>query len=735
MSYHTNTRGLRNLLISVASAAMMLPAIANAAPSAVPATAPSISVQGKQAYDGAFAHFYSQMQVFADSAQSEAFKKEWEHKFDGKLSSKDAINTAITALAEAGQNQGCPADFNGKCLYDRTFRSYMHYHSSPGDGPQLADPIERAAWGAEWEHKFDKTGDLDTEAGTDSAIRKMRDSLGQRFDYVMSPAGTKAENEKMAAQFVGIGVPVGMNHMENVKLGGDLQLISAEPPKNSPAYGLVKFGDKIVKIEGVSVEGMTIDAATKSFSGKAGSKMNLTVERKDASGKVVSVDLTITRGYITDTESMDAETPTGDATAGIPASIKGRESIKIGKGTEMLASTPFEGSPSTGKIVDGDFIIAIDGKSIDGLTLDQAVQKIRGTAGTTVTITVERKGESKPLDFTITRRAIEQHAVHFTDLGNGVSKVKLDQFEAQNAPKDMGNAIARAVLPLASKALKTKSDELSLAKAARFDALKKALDAGATLDEKTMPIAIEAKDVYDEMGVGGGFVLDLRGNPGGDVEVFRKIASMTLPSGTMMVRKERKPGTDEIIMNEDILTPNFEVLAVHPEGAGVDKIDAHETPRVPLLLPAKMPFVVLTSEYSASASELLSGTLQANHRATIIGKTTIGKGVGQIVIRLPYGRSLHVTDFEFFPGGMKSDWIGIIVDQDVDLKPTAEGKSDTQVDAAVTEINKQIEAKAKRAKAVEAALKKHHDFFNVRNAERAAEDNKPVSEQDPSNLQ
>lgn len=154
---------------------------------------------------------------------------------------------------------------------------------------------------------------------------------------------------------------------------------------------------------------------------------------------------------------------------------------------------------------------------------------------------------------------------------------------------------------------------------------------------------------------------------------------------------------------------------------------------MPLLLPSNMPFVVLVDEYSASASELLSGMLQANHRAVIIGKSTIGKGVGQVLISLPYGRSLHVTDFEFFPGGMKSDWIGVIVDQDVDARSSDdEDKKDAQREAAVVEIKAQIKRMVDRAAAAAAALKRHHEYFNDEMKDRADEDNRPLSKQDPS---
>jgi C-terminal processing protease CtpA/Prc len=731
MSIHKNSR-LSSLLRSVAFAAMLLP-VGAFAQVAMPQAAPSIAEQGAAAYAQVFAHFYNDIKNMGDAGQADAFKKEWQHKYDGKLNSQAAIENAVNDLVTVGSLNGCPATFSGKCLYDRAFRAYEEFHHSPGDGPDLADPDQRAAWVAQWEHKFDKSGDLDSEAGTDSAIRKMRDSLGQRFDYVMSEKGTKEEHDKMKAQFVGIGVPVDLHNGAKLKLNSELQLQASDPAKGSANYGLVRFGDIITAVNGKPVDGMTLEDAMKSFVGKPGDKITVTIARKGADGVLKSSDVTLSFAHVKNPLSTSAAEATGDASVGFSIDVTNRKDVKLAPGFELEAHTPFEGSPSVGKILEGDLIVAVDGQSIYGLTTDQAVDKIRGKAGTQAKITVLRKGEK--VDVLITRRAIEQHAVHFSDLGNGVSITKLDQFESQNVPQDMANAIARAVLPLASQALKGKTDDMSVAMAARFDALKKVLDNGGSLDDDTMPIAIQAREVYDASGTGGGFILDLRGNPGGDVEVFRKLAAMTLPSGTMMQMAERTAGTDEVKLHEDILAPNFETLADHPIGSTDPKdIDASQEPRVaPLLLPAKLPMVVLTSEFSASASELLSGTLQANHRATIIGKGTIGKGVGQVVIQLPYGRSLHVTNFEFFPGAMKSDFIGIIPDVDVDA--STEAGKDAQRDAAVADIAKQNEAKAKHAAAVVEALKRHHEFFDARLSERSGTDNAPLSEQDPDTLQ
>jgi C-terminal processing protease CtpA/Prc len=103
--------------------------------------------------------------------------------------------------------------------------------------------------------------------------------------------------------------------------------------------------------------------------------------------------------------------------------------------------------------------------------------------------------------------------------------------------------------------------------------------------------------------------------------------------------------------------------------------------RPPLVVPKDMPVIVLVDGGSASASEILSGALQANKRALIIGQPTVGKGVGQHVINIPGDRNMHVTSFEFRPAAMAMDWIGIVPDIEVTLPEDANLQEDPSSDA------------------------------------------------------
>jgi C-terminal processing protease CtpA/Prc len=694
--------------------------------------------EGRKAYHGYFQTFYHNLQVLGDDGQAQEFKDTWEHKFDAgnQLDSEGGAKAAINELGQVGSRLGCPEKFDGPCLYARAYRAYVRYHYHPQDGtPNLADPAQRALWAAEWEHKFDGSADLLTEAGADSAIRKMRDSLGQRFDYVFSVAQTKSEKETVQANFAGIGVPIVLSNDKTLKLAEPVELLAHEPPANSPAFGLVHFGDIIVKVGGRPVSEMTNEEAMMASFGEPGSHQTITVRRKSKDGEVVSIDLDIVRAYVRDplsTTEPSASAAAGSATIGVPVQLINLDKLKLGGESEMLVHEPYEDGPARGKLYEGDVITAADGVSFVGLTMNEAVEKIRGPIRTRVALTVRAKGETTTKQVFVMRRTIEQHAVHLTAMPDDIGFVRVDQFNSSNVPDDYAASIARIVLPLVAKKLATNPDALSQAKAAEFNALKSILDHNGHLTEQTLPIAAEATKLYDELGViGGGVIVDLRGNPGGDLQVFKALAHISLPQGTIYAMPKREPGTDQISVHEEVLMPDFEMISDHPVGAGPQKSELETVARHQLLVPANMPMVVLVNGKSASASELFSGMMQANHRAKIIGESTLGKGVGQSVVNLPYGRSLHVTSFEFLPGGMKSDWSGVIVDQEV---RRGHGKTDAQVDAAVAEIN-QANARANaRLNAVAASLKLHQQFFGTDMKERAAEDNKPIDEQDKTLL-
>ena len=160
------------------------------------------------------------------------------------------------------------------------------------------------------------------------------------------------------------------------------------------------------------------------------------------------------------------------------------------------------------------------------------------------------------------------------------------------------------------------------------------------------------------------FVLDLRGNPGGLLHSSIEIARMWLENGSIVRTVDRVGGSEEMAANHTSLT--------------------------------KRPLVVLVDGNPASASEILSGALQDNHRAVIVGSQTFGKALVQSVHSLSDGSGLAVTIAHYYtPKGTDISHKGITPDVKIELtemqerelatNPTLIGtQSDPQYARAIT---------------------------------------------------
>ncbi len=159
----------------------------------------------------------------------------------------------------------------------------------------------------------------------------------------------------------------------------------------------------------------------------------------------------------------------------------------------------------------------------------------------------------------------------------------------------------------------------------------------ATQEMSTAIKKMEARKV-------SGYVLDLRSNPGGLLYGAIDIAKMWLNTGTIVSTKNRNGGCDQ--------------------RSGDCKQVANGTALT------NKPLVVLVDGGSASSSEILSGALQDNKRARLVGSKTFGKGLVQSVRPLHDGSGLAVTTAKYFtPSGKDINKQGIKPDVDIDLSP------------------------------------------------------------------
>jgi carboxyl-terminal processing protease len=163
------------------------------------------------------------------------------------------------------------------------------------------------------------------------------------------------------------------------------------------------------------------------------------------------------------------------------------------------------------------------------------------------------------------------------------------------------------------------------------------------LDAFTQSVALEfSKNLPAVLEGAEGIVLDLRGNGGGDAEAMADVASLFLDEGTNLGRFADRSGA------------SFE-LQTFPKRLW----------RTSAISPTKLPLVVLTSENTSSAAEILAAALQAKKRAQVIGSGTCGC---VLAIRnrhaLPDGGVLDVSEFDYkTAGGVRLEGAGIKPDK------------------------------------------------------------------------
>lgn len=175
-------------------------------------------------------------------------------------------------------------------------------------------------------------------------------------------------------------------------------------------------------------------------------------------------------------------------------------SVVMDDGAVRIVS-PMRGSPAEkAGLKAGDYITHLDGKLHYGGSLDDAVAKMRGPAGTAIRLTIFRPGRDEPFDVTVTRGVIDLKPVT-SELQDGVGVISVNEFS-----RDVGSDVAQALRDLRR-------------------------DSGNRL---------------------AGLVLDLRQNPGGSLDEAVALSDLFLAKGDIVSQRGRDPKRSEFFRAEDI---------------------------------------------------------------------------------------------------------------------------------------------------------------------------------------
>lgn len=140
--------------------------------------------------------------------------------------------------------------------------------------------------------------------------------------------------------------------------------------------------------------------------------------------------------YLNEEEYQELQTSTTGEFGGLGIEVTMEDGV-------VKVITPLVDTPAfKAGIKSGDYIIKLGKESVQGLTLKDAVNLMRGKAGSPIELTVLRKGVSKPLTFDLIREVIQIKSVKSKLLSEGYGYVRLTQFQAQTG-KDMLKAIAQ----------------------------------------------------------------------------------------------------------------------------------------------------------------------------------------------------------------------------------------------------------------------------------------------------
>lgn len=260
----------------------------------------------------------------------------------------------------------------------------------------------------------------------------------------------------------------------------------------------------------------------------------------------------------------------------------------------------YEDSPAAkAGLKDNDILTKVGDIEVTGMDLSEVVTYIKGEKGTDVDLTVLRGEDAEEITVTATRDTVEAQTVKYEMLEGQTGYLSVSEFD-------------------------------SVTYAQYEEALNELTAQGMT-----------------------GLIVDLRNNPGGNLNTVCEMLDLVLPKGTI-VYTEDKDGKRETATSDD----------------------EHQI---------NVPMVVLVNGNSASASEIYAGAIQDYGIGKIVGTQTYGKGVVQQIFDLGDGTSVKLTIAEYFtPTGRNIDGEGITPDVEVEYEADENNpEADNQLEKAL----------------------------------------------------
>ena len=307
--------------------------------------------------------------------------------------------------------------------------------------------------------------------------------------------------------------------------------------------------------------------------------------------------------YYTAEETKEMMESTSGGYSGIGALMSQNRETGV-----ITIANVYENSPAAeAGMKNEDILYKVEGEEVTGVDLSEVVTRVKGEEGTEVKMTLLRGADRQEIEVTAVRRKLQTQTVSYEMKEGQIGYIRVSEF-----------------------------------------------------DEVTLEQFREAKAALESQGMAS-MLIDLRGNPGGNLSTVCDMLREILPEGLIVYTEERDGERTEY------------------------KCDGKT--------PWEKPLAVLINGASASASEIFAGAVQDYGIGQLVGTTTYGKGVVQQLFPMTDGTMVKLTIAEYFtPKGRNIDGTGIVPDVEIEyVYDETNPEADNQMEKALELLRGQVQ--------------------------------------------